>query len=329
MEEAATPPRRDGQPLASPLARRTAKELGVDLAAVKGSGAGGRIRRADIVAHVPAPLAQPIAPPRPAPASAAAGAGTGPIPDSPRAGTGAVPSGYEDVPYRTEALSPRRRAIAARLTESLRISAHVAAEVEVDMTATTSARAALNTRRLAAGRPKASYLPFVARAICVAAADFPRLNATWTDDELLLWQQVNISVAVDSPDGLVVPVIRSCELASTAGLADALTEVTARARAGALAPDDSSAGTITLSNPGAFGAVNARAILNQPQVAVVGCAAIAKRPVVLSGPHGDAIAVRPVMPLAVTFDHRAVDGGEGTAFANRIKHVLESWSDTE
>jgi 2-oxoglutarate dehydrogenase E2 component (dihydrolipoamide succinyltransferase) len=174
-----------------------------------------------------------------------------------------------------------------------------------------------------------SYLPFIARAVCLALGDFPRINASVDGDSLLVHRAVNLAIAVDlNFAGLVAPVIRNARELKVSELALRIDKVVKRARNNELVADDLSGGTYTLSNPGPFGTLFTAPIINQPQVAILSIDAIGKRPVVVAGPEGDAIGIHPVGVLAHSFDHRAFDGAYSAAFLNRLKSLLEQqdWS---
>jgi 2-oxoglutarate dehydrogenase E2 component (dihydrolipoamide succinyltransferase) len=302
--EAAVPAvRRDGVVIASPVARRLAAAQGIALNELAGSGIRGRIRKADVLA-----------------AAATATGGR----DGASVGR-ALPRGYGDVPFSVLSLGHRRRSIAEHMVRSRQTAAHMTTEVEVDMLAAARVRAELNQQRVGDNAPKLSYLPLVARAACGALHAFPSLNATFDEDHLLLWHEINLGIAVDTPEGLIVPVIRSCEGLTTTAIADAILGLADRARTKRLVPDDLRAGTFTISNPGSIGATSAMAIINQPQVAILGMPAIVRRPVVIDDGDGESIAVRPMMALALTFDHRAIDGAEATRFLVQVKSQLEHW----
>jgi pyruvate dehydrogenase E2 component (dihydrolipoamide acetyltransferase) len=333
-EAAVSAPGADGV-LCSPVARRIAEEHNVPLSSVTGSGRRGRIRKADVLAALvaapsdpstpsapstpsdPPPRSEPVTPPEPSVSVAAS------LPAD------AVPRGYEDVPFTVVPTSPVRRAIAEHMRRSRDTAAHMTTEVEVDMHRVTEVRAALNRERLAADMPKLSFLPFIARAACAVLRDYPDLNATFEDTRLIRWEQVNLGIAVDTDRGLLAPVIRGCERLTVSAIAEQIAGLAQRARSRTLTPDDMRAGTFTLSNPGSVGAVSAHAIINQPQVAILGTPAIVKRPTVIPAADGtDVIAVRPIMLLALTFDHRAVDGAEATRCVVAIKQLLEGWDST-
>jgi 2-oxoglutarate dehydrogenase E2 component (dihydrolipoamide succinyltransferase) len=300
----------DGRILASPVARRIAAEHKLDLRTVVGSGINGRIRRSDVEAALSAP----------GPDQSPAASTPPPAAD--------LPPGYEGVPHEVVATSHQRRAIAEHMTRSRKTAAHMTTEVEVDMHRVSLVRARLNERALAEGRPKLSFLPFVSRAACSALAQFPNLNASFEGKRLIRWRSINLGIAVDTERGLMAPVIRDCQELNVYGIGERIGDIADRARSGGLTADDMRGGTFTISNPGSVGAVSAMAIINQPQVAILGLPKIVKRPAVVVGPEGEElIAVRPLMLLALTFDHRALDGAEATRGAVRIKELLEGWDE--
>jgi 2-oxoglutarate dehydrogenase E2 component (dihydrolipoamide succinyltransferase) len=291
--------------LASPVARRIAAEHGIDLGTVSGSGVRGRIRKADVLAVIGGDRAAATATAVP---------------------PGGLPPGYDGVPHEVLPTSRIRQAIAAHMIRSRQTAAHMTTEVDVDLGAVIRARAELNAPRLAAGAAKLSFLPFIARAACVALGEYPGLNSTFLQERTIRWQTVNLGVAVDTPEGLLVPVIRGCDRLTAPAIGDAIVDLAERARTRKLRPDDLAGGTFTISNPGSVGAVSAPAIINQPQTAILGVPAIARRPWVLTDEFGaEAIAIRSILRLAVTFDHRAVDGADATRFAVSIKSRLEAW----
>lgn len=302
---------------ASPVAKRMAAKHGVDLGAVQGSGRGGRIRKADVeqaIAGGKGGFVSPSEsnPPRP--------------PAGPTLGADGLPTGYEGVPHEVVKTTRVRQLIAEHMTRSRQTAAHMTTEVDVDLSAVVRARTELNRDRLAAGEAKLSYLPFIARAACVALGEHPELNATFLGERAIHWQAVNLGVAVDTPEGLLVPVVEDCDRLTAPAIGEAIADLAERARTRKLTPDDLAGGTFTLSNPGSVGAVSAPAIINQPQVAILGVPTIQRRPWVISDEHGnEAIAIRPILRLAVTFDHRAVDGAGATRFAVAVKASLEAW----
>ncbi len=321
-----------GSVAASPVARRMAARHGVDLASVQGSGRNGRIRKGDVEAAIAAGGATATTA-APAGASATGARSSPPTQPSPTArpepspsGPTTLPPGYEAIPHQVVQTSRVRQVIAEHMVRSRQTAAHMTTEVDVDLSAVVRARAELNAARAAAGEAKLSYLPLIARAACAALAEHPRLNSTFLGERTILWQPVNLGVAVDTPEGLLVPVIKDCDRLTAPGIGDAIADLAERARTRRLAPDDLAGGTFTLSNPGSVGAVSAPAIINQPQVAILGVPTIQRRPWVVADEHGnEAIAIRPILRLAVTFDHRAVDGADATRFAVAVKDRLEAW----
>lgn len=199
-------------------------------------------------------------------------------------------------------------------------------EVDVDLGRLTEVRSTLNARRLEEGQSKLSFLPFIARAACAALLQHRDLNATFETERLLRWGEVNLGIAVDTPRGLMVPVVRSAETLTVESLASSIVAAAERVRSGRMEADDFRAGTFTISNPGSVGAVSAPAIINQPQVAILGMPTIVRRPWVVRLSDGqETIAIRPIVRLALTFDHRAVDGAEATRCLVDIGRRLETW----
>jgi 2-oxoglutarate dehydrogenase E2 component (dihydrolipoamide succinyltransferase) len=293
---------RNGDVACSPLARRIAERNGVDLAGVRGSGLRGRIRKVDVLAAL----------------ETAAGA----PPLIPASG---LPRGYDDVPHEIVPTSRQRRLTAEHMIRSRQTAAHMTTEAEVDMSSAGRARETLNATSAAAGAGRVSYLALIARAACVALGEFPNLNATFEMERHIHWGEINLGIAIDTEAGLLVPVIRGCERLTALEIAEAIADLAARARGRRLTPDDMRAGTFTISNPGSLGAASAMAIINQPQVAILGTPAIIRRPVVVADAHGgETIGIRPIMTLALTFDHRAIDGAEATRCVVRIKEFLEA-----
>jgi 2-oxoglutarate dehydrogenase E2 component (dihydrolipoamide succinyltransferase) len=217
--------------------------------------------------------------------------------------------------------------MAEHMIRSRQTAAHMTTEAEVDMTAVGAARAELNAAREAAGKRRLTALSFIARAACAALAEYPDLNATFDGERLIRWQEVNLGVAVDTEQGLIVPVIRGAQQLTAPAIGEAIAELAGLARARRLTPEHLRAGTFTISNPGSVGGVSAMAIINQPQVGILGTPAMVRRPLVVTGADGgEAVAIRPVMTLALTFDHRVIDGAYATRCVVRIKEMLETWA---
>jgi 2-oxoglutarate dehydrogenase E2 component (dihydrolipoamide succinyltransferase) len=222
-------------------------------------------------------------------------------------------------------MSAMRQAIARHMVESRRTAAHVTTVVEVDFSRVAATRAALKEamKRRGVGL---TYLAFVAVATVEALQEFPVLNASVDGDDVVFHDDVNLGIAVALEDGLIVPVIPKAQRLSLEGMAAAIGDVAARARAKQLEPDEVHGGTFTITNPGQFGAVIATPIINQPQVGILDLEAIVKRPVVVTAEDGsDSIAIRPMGFLPLSFDHRALDGATAARFLSRIKERLEAW----
>jgi len=303
----------------SPVVRRIADEQHIDLSQVKGTGVGGRIRKKDVLAYAePASEQQPERPlhiESPYEQEAAR-----------RQAAERVAGGTALEGARREPLSPMRRQIAEHMSRSRRTAAHVTTVAEVDMSRVAARRAQLKEPFAARGAPL-TYLAFVARATVGALQDHPVLNASIDGDDLVHHDDVHLGIAVALGDGLIVPVIRQAQRLSLEGLAAAIADVAERARSKRLTPGDVQGGTFTITNPGQFGTVLATPIVNQPQVAILDLEAIVKRAVVVEDEGGDSIAVRPMVNLCLSFDHRALDGADAARFLGAVKARLEQWSD--
>jgi 2-oxoglutarate dehydrogenase E2 component (dihydrolipoamide succinyltransferase) len=219
-----------------------------------------------------------------------------------------------------------RKQIAEHMTRSRRTAAHVTTVAEVDMSRVATRRAQLKEQFGARGVPL-TYLAFVARATVAALQQHPVLNASVDGDDLVHHDDVNLGIAVALDEGLIVPVIPQAQRLSLEGLAAAIADVADRARAKQLTAADVQGGTFTITNPGQFGTVLATPIVNQPQVAILDLEAIVKRPVVVEGDDGDSIAIRPLVNLCLSFDHRALDGADAARFLGAVKARLEQWAD--
>ncbi len=297
------------QPAASPMARRRAKALGVDLAVVRGSGRNGRVCIQDVISATRSLSPAPVAGKAPSP--------SGPL---------TLPLGYEDVPHEIVATSPHRRAISEHMIRSRMTAAHMTTEVDVNMTKVSQIRQLVNAAREGGEMSRVSFLSFIAKVASSTLRGFPDLNATFQHDRSIRWLPVNLGIAVDTPSGLVVPVLRSADQLNVTQLADGIAMLAERARARKLVPDDIASGTFTISNPGSVGAVSAPAIINQPQVAILGVPTIQRRPWVVTTAEGvEGISILPILRLALTFDHRAVDGADATRFLVEVRDRLETW----
>lgn len=295
----------------TPLVRQLAREKGIDLSQVKGSGVGGRIRKEDILNFVP---------PAPTPVAAA----TTPVPVKPAATP--APAVASNLRGRTESTTRLRRVIAERMVQSLQTSAQLTSVVEVDVTKISALRDRVKNEFLNREGVKITFLPFFAKATIEALKQHPVLNSTLNADasEITYHDSEHLAIAVDTPKGLLVPVIKDAGDLSIAGLARKITDIAARTRNSQVTPDELSGGTFTITNTGSRGALFDTPILNQPQVAIMGTGAVVKRAVVVPGEAGtDSIAVRQMVYLALTYDHRIVDGADAARFLTTVKQRLE------
>ena len=304
------------RPSLSPVVRRLIAEHRLEVDAIPASGRGGRLTRSDVMSFIESHAADVSAlPAESAPAQA-----------KPPAPQPAVPS-FSDgdrVPF-----DRIRRVTAEHMVRSKATSPHVLQAVEADFSAVEFVRSQSRERWRADHGFSLTYLPFIAQAVCIALRDFPRLNSSVDGDSLVLHKRIHLSVAVDlNFEGLVAPVIQNADGLTVSELAHRIHEISARAREGKLSADEFSGGTYTLSNNGSFGTLLTGAIINQPQVGILSIDAIKKRPMVIEGPAGDSIGIRPIGILSQSFDHRAVDGAYSAAFLHKIKTILEEkdWS---
>ncbi len=312
----------------SPVVRRLINENGLDVRAITGTGPGGRITRDDVLSVIEkggaraVPAAAPSAPAAaPAPAAAAPGRAT---PAAPRP---AVVAGARD---EVVALSRIRQATGSHMIMSKGTSPHAFSVVEVDYSNVDTTRGKVKDEFRAAEGFGLTYLPFIARAVVDALADFPHLNASVGDDQLVVHRYVDLGIAVDLDyNGLLVPVVRDAETKRLRAIAREINDLASRARSRRLSPDEIQGGTFTLSNNGSAGSVLTMPIINQPQVGILSTDAIVKKPVVIDVPGGgESIAIHPVGNLAMAWDHRAFDGAYAAGFLVRIKEILETrdWS---
>lgn len=312
----------------SPAVTRLAEQHGVDLTQVSGSGINGRITRKDVLAFIET-AAQPQAVPIAAAPTISPAVDTPTAPPAaadatvslPAAQTQSAPSGGADeerVP-----LSAVRRMIAANMVRSASEIPAAWSITEVDVSGLVRRREAVKDAFRQREGVNITYLAFVVKAVAQSLKENPLLNSSWDGDAILLKKRVNIGIAVAAPDGLVVPVIRDADTLSVAGIAKRVADLTQRARQGRLGVEDVQFGTFTLNNTGALGSVASQPIINHPQAAILTTEAIVKRPVVV----GDAIAIRSMMNICLTFDHRIMDGAEASAFTNAVKRRLEAIAD--
>ena len=310
-------------PYVTPLVRKLAAEHGVDLATVTGTGVGGRIRKQDVLAAAEQVTAAPAATPTPAPAPAPAAAASAPATARPTPSAPAAPSPLRG---QTKKLSRLRQVIAERMVESLHVSAQLTTVVEVDMTPVARLRARAKADFEAREGVKLSFLPFMAKAALEALKVYPELNASLDAQtkEVTYYDAEHLGVAVDTERGLLVPVIKDAGDLNIAGLARKIADLAERTRTNKITPDELSGGTFTLTNTGSRGALFDTPIINQPQTGILGTGAIVKRPVVVPDAMGaDSFAVRQMMYLALTYDHRLVDGADAARFLSAVKQRLE------
>ena len=293
----------------TPLVRKLANELGVNLANVKGTGIGGRIRREDVEA-----LAKPAAPSYSAPAPTAA------------APSAVKPAAVAVSPLRgtTVTMSRLRKVIAARMVESLQVSAQLTTVVEVDVTKISRLRDKAKASFEAREGVKLSFLPFFAVAVCEALKQHPVLNSSVEGDQITYHGAEHLGVAVDTERGLLVPVIANAGDLNMGGIARKISDLAARTRDNKVTPDELGGGTFTLTNTGSRGALFDTPIINQPQVAILGLGAVVKRPMVVRGEDGgETIAIRSMVYLGLSYDHRVVDGADAARFLVTLKERLE------
>jgi 2-oxoglutarate dehydrogenase E2 component (dihydrolipoamide succinyltransferase) len=304
---AAAPVSQPADAYVTPLVRKLASELGVNLAQVKGTGIGGRIRREDVEA-----LARPAAPVASSPIASAPSAAKAPVVAvSPLRGT-------------TVTMSRLRKVIAARMVESLQVSAQLTTVVEVDVTKIARLRDRAKASFEAREGVKLSFLPFFAVAVCEALKQHPVLNSSVEGDQITYHGAEHLGIAVDTERGLLVPVIANAGDLNMGGIARKISDLAARTRDNKVTPDELGGGTFTLTNTGSRGALFDTPIINQPQVAILGLGAVVKRPMVVRGEDGgETIAIRSMVYLALSYDHRVVDGADAARFLVTLKERLE------
>jgi pyruvate dehydrogenase E2 component (dihydrolipoamide acetyltransferase) len=311
----------------SPLVRRLAEENQIDLSRVQGSGTGGRITKKDVMDYMERP-AEPEAPAARAEAPAAAAAASRleavprPEPAAP-AREAPTPARLAPAGAREEAvpLSRMRRSIATNMVASIQTSARAWNLTEVNMESVVKVREAAKNGFKEREGLNLTYMPFVARAVCEALLEFPDVNSELREDQLILKHYVNLGIAVALDDGLIVPVVKGADEMNIVGLARAINDVATRARNKKLNPDDVHGGTFTITNPGPFGSIISVPIINPPQCAILAFDAIEKRPVIID----DTIAIRHMVYLSMSWDHRIIDGATAAKFLARVKENLESW----
>lgn len=285
----------------SPAVRRLLKQHNLDIADISGTGRDGRVTRQDVQEFVAAKAA-------PTGGAAPAGGPAGPKTD-----------GAERIPF-----DRFRKITAEHMVRSKATSAHVLQAIDVDFTAVDAVRLGKKDEWKSDKGYSLTYLPFVARAVCLALAEFPKVNASVDDESLLVHGDINLAIAIDlNHAGLVAPVVRNAASLSVSSLAESFNDLVARAKTKKLTADDLQGGTYTLSNPGPFGTLFTAPIINQPQVGILSMDAVKKRAHVVEAESGDVIAIRPIGILAHSFDHRAIDGAYSAAYLQKLKSIIE------
>ena len=295
----------------TPIVRKLAAENGVDLTRVKGTGVGGRIRKEDVLAAVARPAAPSVSPSAPAVATPSAPRTAAPIAVSPLRGT-------------TVTMSRLRKVIAARMLESLQVSAQLTTVIEVDITKIARLREKAKASFESREGVKLTFLPFFAVAVCEALKQHPVVNASVEGDQITYHGAEHLGIAVDTERGLLVPVIKDAGDLNMGGIARRIVDVASRTRDNKISPDDLGGGTFTITNTGSRGALFDTPIINQPQVGILGVGAVVKRPMVVKGEDGgETIAIRSMVYLALSYDHRIVDGADAARFLGTLKERLE------
>jgi pyruvate dehydrogenase E2 component (dihydrolipoamide acetyltransferase) len=320
----------NGRTFVSPVVAKIAAEHGVDPSQVTGTGRGGRVTKKDILNFIesgaqpaPAAPAQPEAPPAPPPAPPAA-APAAPAP-------AAAPATPSQPGESFEPMTAMRKGIADHMRRSLDTSAHVTSAIEVDMSKIVAIRGKLKKDYEQSYGVNPTYLIFIARAVTETLRDYPWINGEMRGDQIVTRSYVNLGFAVELQDGkgLIVPVVKNAETLNLLGLAKSVTDIAQRARDKKLLPDEVQGGTFTITNPGGYGTFHGTPVISQPQAAILGTYAVVKRPWVVQDELGeDVIAIRPIMNLTLTYDHRLVDGALAGRFLRDLKQKLESWDES-
>jgi pyruvate dehydrogenase E2 component (dihydrolipoamide acetyltransferase) len=347
----------NGRSFVSPVVARIAAEHGIDPTQVPGTGGGGRVTKKDIQAFiaaggpaaaapaepapappVEAPAPQPEAasappPPPAAPAPPPAAAPPPPPPAPPRPAPVPVTASADAGPGETlEPMSAMRRGIAEHMRRSLDTSAHVTSAIEVDMSKVVTIRQKLKREYESAYGVNPTFLAFIARAATETLRDYPWVNGELRGDKIVTRNFVNLGFAVELTDGkgLIVPVVKNAETLNLLGMAKAIADIARRAREKQLTPDDVVGGTFTITNPGGYGTFHGTPVISQPQAGILGTYAIVKRPWVVTDENGaDAIAIRSIMNLTLTYDHRLVDGALAGRFLRDLRGRLQSWGESD
>ena len=318
--------RREGR-FVSPVVARIASEHDVDVSQVEGTGRGGRVTKKDILAFIESGAPPKAAPAAPTEAPAPEAPPAPPRPAAPPAPPAPAPVGAGET---VEPMTAMRKGIAEHMRRSLDTSAHVTTTFEVDLSKVVAIREKLKKEYADRHGVKLTFLAFIARATVDAISRWPWMNAELRGESIVVKSYVNlgIAVALEGGKGLIVPVIKNAEGMNLLGLARAIEDVAERARSKKLVPDDVQGGTFTITNPGGFGAIHGTPIISQPQVGILDVEALVKRPVVVTDEAGnDVIAIRPMMNLCLSYDHRLVDGAYAAQFMRDLKENLQTWDE--
>jgi pyruvate dehydrogenase E2 component (dihydrolipoamide acetyltransferase) len=318
--------RKEGR-FVSPVVARIASEHNVDVAQIEGTGRGGRVTKKDILKHIESGAPAKAAAPAEAPEEAAA-APEAPARPAAAPAAQAAPAGAGET---VEPMSAMRKGIAEHMRRSLDTSAHVTSAIEVDMTKIAAIRQKLKREWADAYGANPTYLAFVARAAVDTLKDYPWINGELRGDSIVTRNYVNLGFAVELADGkgLIVPVVRNAEGLNLLGMARAIADIAQRARDKQLLPDDVQGGTFTITNPGGYGTFHGTPVISQPQAAILGTYAVVKRPWVVEDESGqDAIAIRSIMNLTLTYDHRLVDGALAGRFLRDMRERLQTWDES-
>ena len=323
-------PSSNGKTFVSPVVAKIASEHGVDPSQVPGTGRGGRVTKKDILNFIESggQAAQPAAPPG-QPETPKAAPAAPPTPAAPA--PAAVSPAAAQVGESFEPMSAMRKGIAEHMRRSLDTSAHVTSAIEVDMSKVAAIRTKLKKEYQQSYGVNPTYLIFVARAATEALREYPWVNGEIRGDQIVTRSYINLGFAVELQDGkgLIVPVVKNAETLNLLGMAKAVTDIAQRARDKKLLPDEVQGGTFTITNPGGFGTFHGTPVISQPQAAILGTYAVVKRAWVIQDDMGeDVIAIRPIMNLTLTYDHRLVDGALAGRFLRDLREKLESWDES-
>ncbi len=325
-------PSTNGKTFVSPVVAKIASEHGVDPSQIHGTGRGGRVTKKDILDFIesgaqaapPATPAQPEAPKAPVPAPAPGAAAAAPAPPVATPAPSQPGESFEPI-------TAMRRGIAEHMRRSLDTSAHVTSAIEVDMSKVSAIRAKLKKEYQQNYGVNPTYLIFVARAATDTLREYPWINGELRGEQIVTRSYVNLGFAVELQDGkgLIVPVVKNAETLNLLGMAKAVTDIAQRARDKKLLPDEVQGGTFTITNPGGYGTFHGTPVISQPQAGILGTYAVVKRPWVIQDDLGqDVIAIRPIMNLTLTYDHRLVDGALAGRFLRDLRHKLETWDES-